>query len=582
MIRSIPSIRFGLMVGIGGGIPAPGNDIRLGDVIVSKPEGNVGGVVQYDLGKSTSHGFLRTGFLNGPPESLLRAVTSLRSDHNLVGTSIPDIIEDTSAKLRASEHNYQYPGPERDHLFQTHYDHKTGLDCSACDSAMRTGRIERQEPDMPKIHYGLIASGDRVMKNAAQREDLAAKLEGDVGAKCLCFEMEAAGLMNSFPCLVIRGISDYSDSHKNNEWQPYAAMTAAAYAKELLGELSVEAVAETPKVTKEVLEAVKQVDENVQRMSSVVERVIQSSDLDKIRNWLKAPEPSINYKDADEARYDNTGEWLLSHQAMKDFKTGDSRLIWLHGSSGTGKTILAAAVIRDLKLSLTQASIVLYFFFDFRNDTKQSLDGLLRSLLDQILIEKCEPSAKAVINELFQNHRSGQPLTKDLTETLNHAIAELSGVHLILDALDECPQDKRIEVLQWIRDQLMRVPGGRSNVKIFVTSRSGQQDIQKNLESLLVSKHILPVESRGDIRTFVKSRLSAGWDFERWRESSDEKEKTEGQKILERIENSVVEQAGNMYDPQQTEKNAKIVLTEAKVSSCKSPTSSAGKVQFSK
>ncbi|KAL3444390.1 hypothetical protein BJX65DRAFT_310973 [Aspergillus insuetus] len=46
--------------------------------------------------------------------------------------------------------------------------------------------------------------------------------------------MEAAGLMNTYPCLVIRGICDYADSHKNKAWQGYAAATAAAFAKELL------------------------------------------------------------------------------------------------------------------------------------------------------------------------------------------------------------------------------------------------------------------------------------------------------------------------------------------------------------
>lgn len=66
------------------------------------------------------------------------------------------------------------------------------------------------------------------MKHALLRDRLAA--EKDV----LCFEMESAGLMNQFPCLVIRGICDYSDSHKNKEWQGYAAMAAAAYAKDLL------------------------------------------------------------------------------------------------------------------------------------------------------------------------------------------------------------------------------------------------------------------------------------------------------------------------------------------------------------
>ena len=66
------------------------------------------------------------------------------------------------------------------------------------------------------------------MKDALIRDKLAE--ENGV----LCFEMEAAGLMNHFPCLVIRGICDYSDTHKNKEWQGYAAMAAAAYAKNIL------------------------------------------------------------------------------------------------------------------------------------------------------------------------------------------------------------------------------------------------------------------------------------------------------------------------------------------------------------
>jgi hypothetical protein len=80
----------------------------------------------------------------------------------------------------------------------------------------------------PFIHYGLIASGDQIMRHGATRERLRKELD------VLCFEMEAAGLMDDFPCLVVRGICDYADSHKNKRWQGYAAATAAAYAKELL------------------------------------------------------------------------------------------------------------------------------------------------------------------------------------------------------------------------------------------------------------------------------------------------------------------------------------------------------------
>jgi nucleoside phosphorylase len=88
--------------------------------------------------------------------------------------------------------------------------------------------MRSDEDDNPAIHYGLIASANQVMKDATVRDALTEE------KGVLCFEMEAAGLMNHFPCLVIRGICDYADSHKNKQWQGYAAMTAAAYAKELL------------------------------------------------------------------------------------------------------------------------------------------------------------------------------------------------------------------------------------------------------------------------------------------------------------------------------------------------------------
>ncbi|KAL2012539.1 hypothetical protein VTN00DRAFT_64 [Thermoascus crustaceus] len=78
------------------------------------------------------------------------------------------------------------------------------------------------------------------MKHGRTRDKLAQELG------ILCFEMEAAGLMDNFPCLVIRGICDYADSHKNKIWQEYAAATAAAYAKELLSVIHTNQILETP------------------------------------------------------------------------------------------------------------------------------------------------------------------------------------------------------------------------------------------------------------------------------------------------------------------------------------------------
>jgi nucleoside phosphorylase len=124
-------------------------------------------------------------------------------------------------------------------------------DCTACEKGNLIQRPDdRHDPTIPVIHYGLIASGNQVMKDGALRE----KCREELGI--LCFEMEAAGLMDSFPCLVIRGISNYSDSHMNDRWKMYAAATAATYAKELLVTMPISDVDRTPTAGNVIAEAV--------------------------------------------------------------------------------------------------------------------------------------------------------------------------------------------------------------------------------------------------------------------------------------------------------------------------------------
>lgn len=247
MLSSFPNIKVGLMVGIGAAIvrPKQKRDIRLGDVVVSLPQGDNGGVVQYDLGKSrvsrdkehTSHSFERVGFLNSPPQALLKALASLRAQVRLDGSIISSLLNDMlerypqMAESEPDEPGYIYQGEGNDRLFEPSYPHLSEFGCEDCDLARIISRAARRNPDVPRVHYGVIASGNRLVKDAAERDRILELIGGD----CICLEMEAAGLMNSFPCLVIRGICDYADSHKNDDWQEYAAATAAAYAKELLG-----------------------------------------------------------------------------------------------------------------------------------------------------------------------------------------------------------------------------------------------------------------------------------------------------------------------------------------------------------
>jgi nucleoside phosphorylase len=235
MLHSFPNVRIGLMVGIGGGAPTSVNDVRLGDIVISAPRNGEGGVLQYDFGKTIQdQAFQHTAFLNQPPTVLLTAVSGLKTQYRMKPRQLEEainlIILEQEEDLREE---LSRPRASSDILYRSNFVHppdkKYGC-VKACgvDPSNLRHRGERTRPQSPVVHYGLIASANQLMKDALVRDKLAA--EKDV----LCFEMEAAGLMDHFPCLVIRGICDYSDSHKNKEWQGYAAMAAAAYAKDLL------------------------------------------------------------------------------------------------------------------------------------------------------------------------------------------------------------------------------------------------------------------------------------------------------------------------------------------------------------
>jgi nucleoside phosphorylase len=211
--RTFKNIRFGFLVGIGGGIPSERHDVRLGDVVVGIPGDGLGGVLPHDIGKHLGDGsFKITGHLNKPPDVVLSAVSALQSGYwigrNRILSYITEMVE-----RHPNLQGLVYDKTRSDELYE--------------GSGLIVDRIPRKNPD-PMIHYGIIASGSQLIKDANLRNRLGREFN------VLCVEMEATGVVDALPCLVIRGISDYADSYKNDAWQWYAAATAAAYAKDLL------------------------------------------------------------------------------------------------------------------------------------------------------------------------------------------------------------------------------------------------------------------------------------------------------------------------------------------------------------
>ncbi|KAK1236996.1 hypothetical protein MKX08_007944 [Trichoderma sp. CBMAI-0020] len=260
---SYSGLKTAFLVGICGGVPDTGQgEILLGDVVVSKT------VIQYSLGRQYPSVFVTKDTVNDnlgrPSKGIRTLITTFETERGRrrlrqkAGQYLNDL--QRVAMDEGHRHNYQYPGTTEDKLFAPAYRHKhRGLQtysCSCnedgdgfCDEAAHASctelccneerlvprkRLEmkkKMEPDRvqcPEIFIGCVASGDTVMKSGEHRDQIAKQRD------VIAFEMEGAGVWDEVPCIVVKGVCDYADSHKNKTWQPFAAATAAAVLKAML------------------------------------------------------------------------------------------------------------------------------------------------------------------------------------------------------------------------------------------------------------------------------------------------------------------------------------------------------------
>ncbi|KAM0524475.1 hypothetical protein ACHAPE_000569 [Trichoderma viride] len=272
---SFANIKLGIVVGICGGIPGGRdgeNEVLLGDIIISTA------LKQYDFGRQYDNGTVARNTLednfsrpNMGIRSFLSKCSGLRGRKRLREKTL-SYLEDLCA--RDDFKKSSYPGADKDVLYRPDYRHKhrdpnvcnVCANCQSpydevCDVALESsctelgcedsmtvsrGRVgqakgttsstatrrdnETRDAPKPSIHFGTIACGDSVMKSGLRRDEIALR------EKVIAFEMEGAGVWDSFPTVVIKSVCDYADSHKNKMWQRYAAVTAAACSKAFLEE----------------------------------------------------------------------------------------------------------------------------------------------------------------------------------------------------------------------------------------------------------------------------------------------------------------------------------------------------------
>ena len=278
-------------------------------------------------------------------------------------------------------------------------------------------------------------------------------------------------------------------------------------------------------------------EEECKRLAKMREDIIK---------WLAHPDKAENHNIACHARNDTakTGRWFLDGSIFQEFKDTPRSLLWLHGESGCGKTILCSAVIEELfALQVGDDRIDVAYWYCYANDKKRTtLNNLVRALIAQLI-----PPANLVPNaavplslvEFWKAKNAGRetPKTSDLIQTLQNILIEKAHqtCFIVLDALDESDEAEREELMEMLRNIL-----SLENVKIhvLVTSRTNTIGIEKGLKALARFYNIA-IEREWvdqDILAHITERLQNDQVLKAWPEKERQK-----------IKDSLVEKAAGMF-----------------------------------
>ncbi|KAL6696333.1 hypothetical protein J3F84DRAFT_394781 [Trichoderma pleuroticola] len=439
--KFFPNLWFGLLVGIAAGLPNlsrnPPLDIRLGDVLVGLSVGDNAGLIDYDLALRAGH-------------ALARTATVVRSAIGSIKLRAPNDSNDVLQHYKRIEHKerpfgtFADPGQGRDTLYQTN------------DRGIESPVLRERRPDSKRIRvwYGPIGLGDKLMKNAQKRNELRDKYD------IIGLEMEAAGTMDQIPVGVIRGVCDYGDEHKNDEWQPYAAAMAAAYARAVLAEILPENMVQMPPV--DVLPKRKLDEEGSASENEARKRQCHADGEEH---------PAMEMMDSEAKK-------SLIEQLY--FDKIDERLMNL--TAAQGKTCCWVKI--NAKGDSLQ--IILSFFFLARGTVEEkSTIGLYRSLLHQ-LFEKVPETQ----NGLEWMTRDGAKVIqrngwneKALKQTLAHAVRKLGNrsLTIFVDALDECNKTQVADMVCFF-EELCEING---NEVVLEAEPGHMEDIEYYIKSKL-------------------------------------------------------------------------------------------------
>jgi hypothetical protein len=202
--------------------------------------------------------------------------------------------------------------------------------------------------------------------------------------------------------------------------------------------------------------------------------------------------------------------WYVLHQL--------DHVIPTSSHSSTSSTVIDSTQV----ISDTGPALMAYYYFDFRDSSKQDIRGLLTSLLSQLTAKSDRCSR--ILSDLYSWHNFGsrQPGDDELKQCLVEMLVspEQPMTYIIVDALDECPNTSGVEsprkhILRLVEELvLLRLP----TLRLCMMSRP-EADIISTLERLasqVVSLHNQDGQKEA-ISDYVKYIVSSHWRMKEWR-----------------------------------------------------------------
>ncbi|GKZ17867.1 hypothetical protein AbraCBS73388_010807 [Aspergillus brasiliensis] len=492
--RSYACLELALVVGVCGGVPYAKDqtfsqqDILLGDVIVSK------GLVQYDLGRLHPTGFVRknTALANLPrprPEIL-----SFLKKLEVYYERLISRLHTHLAKVQ-KEFPSGYPGAEKDRLFSPEYEHQA-KNCKCAEYThyddgivARRGEYARQDQGTA-VHFGLVASGDTVMVSAHDRDRIS-EIEDIIG-----FETEGAGVWEIIPCIVIKGVSYYADSHKTKEWEHFAAASAAACTRAILDETPV--YLQNNSVTSCRKRPAAEISESSYDDNFYIES-------------LTFPQAQFRLEEISMA-YEKTCEWILGRPDEESLPDHGG-FFWIKGKPGAGKSTMMKYLLLNAKKELRDTVILSFFFHAQGTLLERSIMGLYRSLLHQLLDSSVPPDARNTflnVAKRLELQDGNLVWTKrDVKNLLSLTIKSLRGSHILilLDAVDECDQAEAEDMITFFQELGKSAVEHRAYLRICLASRHYPHiTLDKGIVVIVEDQQ----EHEEDLKKYVDTKLRGG------------------------------------------------------------------------